>query len=52
MYGFKQVGFIAKQLEEVIQPLTSLNELQSQQIATLLCQLQQAVKHTEKKEVN
>jgi HPt (histidine-containing phosphotransfer) domain-containing protein len=50
MYGFKQIGGIAKQLEKVTQPLKDsekpLDKKQSQKIVALLSQLQQAAKHT------
>jgi len=49
MYGFKQVGGIAKQLEKVTKPLKDskmpLDEKESQKIVALLSQLQQAAKH-------
>ncbi len=49
MYGFKQLGGIAKQLENVSQPLRDsempLDDKQSQKIVALLSQLQQAAKY-------
>ena len=49
MYGFKQIGGIAKQLENVTKPLKNseipVDEKQSQKIVVLLSQLQQAAKH-------
>ncbi len=48
MYGFKQIGGIAKQLENVTKPLKNserpVDEKQSQKILALLTQLQQAAK--------
>ncbi len=48
-YGFVQPGTIARQLEKVIQHLTSSPDAeQSQEIVRLLSTLQQAIEQTEK----
>jgi len=52
-FGFKQLGETARQLEHAIQPLSQSeqppNEAQSQQIVTLISELQQAVEQESKR---